>query len=106
MTASQLAAGVNLASSTVDPWEPGGPWDGQAALLLRLTDARHEAAQSRLLAPRYLRGDPKLPAIEARSGAVDLQIVELQRTVARPGVYHFNIRREDSPESGPGRAGR
>lgn len=106
LTASQLAAGVNLASSTADPWEPGGPWDGQAALLLRLTDARHEAAQSRLLAPRYLSGDPKLPAIEVRSGAVDLQIVELQRTVARPGVYHFNVRREDPTESGPGRAGR
>jgi lysophospholipase L1-like esterase len=106
LTASQLAAGVNLASSTADGWEPGGPWDAQAALLQRLTDARHEAAQARLLAPRYLSGDPKLPAIDARSGTVDLQIVELQRTLAKPGVYHFVVRRADPPQAGPGPASR
>ena len=28
-TADELAAGVNLASSTHDPWQPGGPWNAQ-----------------------------------------------------------------------------
>src|SRR5690606_17742603 len=37
----QLAAGVNLGSATPSGWVPGGPWDAQAHLLKRLTEARN-----------------------------------------------------------------
>src|SRR5690606_13861993 len=40
--ARALANGVNLSSATPDPWLPGGPWDAQAHLLKRLTEARTE----------------------------------------------------------------
>ena len=30
VSAAQLAKGINIASMTADPWEPGGPWDAQS----------------------------------------------------------------------------
>jgi hypothetical protein len=43
-TAAQLTAGVNIASTTPDPWQPGGPWAAQGDMLHHLTEARHQVA--------------------------------------------------------------
>src|SRR5262249_48953770 len=57
-TAAQLAAGVNLASATADPWQPRGPWDAQAGVLKSLTDARHEVGLANAQARFNLPGSP------------------------------------------------
>ncbi|WP_406694848.1 GDSL-type esterase/lipase family protein [Singulisphaera sp. Ch08] len=91
-TAEQLTRGVNIASATTDPWEPGGPWDAQAALLLQVTDARDQIAQSRRLAGRYLPDRPNRVEIEERADGINSELEELQRRIARPTAYHFVVR--------------
>jgi lysophospholipase L1-like esterase len=96
-TAEQLAAGVNIASATLDGWEPGGPWNAQANVLQALTEARHQIATAGQLAPYYLP-QSSLPEILARQGAqANGQIEELQRTAARPQPYHFVVKRYQPP---------
>jgi lysophospholipase L1-like esterase len=87
-----LARGVNLASATADGWEPGGPWDAQAALLVRVTDARDELAQARGLTGRYLPGSPNRADIDARADAINAEVETLQRVLAKPTAYRFVIR--------------
>ncbi|MBI3860635.1 MAG: SGNH/GDSL hydrolase family protein [Planctomycetia bacterium] len=91
-SADQLARGVNIASATADPWQPGGPWDAQAAALKNLTDARHELALSQVLANAYDADNSGRTAQAARATAINTQIENLQRDTARPRPYHFVIR--------------
>jgi lysophospholipase L1-like esterase len=91
-TAEQLAAEVNIASGTADPWEPGGPWDAQANLLKSLTDGRHEALAAATHAPRYLPGSAVATELAKQSAEFDERLVAMQRTVAKPRPYHFVIR--------------
>ncbi|WP_422929393.1 GDSL-type esterase/lipase family protein [Singulisphaera sp. PoT] len=91
----QLEAGVNIASATADGWEPGGPWDAQASLLIRLTDSRSEIAQARLMTGRYLPSYPEREAIRKQYDDADARIVTLQRTLTRPRPFHFSIRPAD-----------
>jgi hypothetical protein len=91
-TAAQLAAGVNVASRTADPWQPGGPWNAQANLLKRLTDARHEVGLTNGDAGVTLPGRPVAEEFGKRAAALDERIVEAQRTVARPQPYRFVVR--------------
>jgi lysophospholipase L1-like esterase len=96
-TAAALGRGVNIASATADGWEPGGPWDAQAALLVEVTDARDRVALARAQAGRYLPGSPSRAELDARAAAIDLEIEGLQRVIARPAPYHFVIRPVDDP---------
>jgi hypothetical protein len=89
--AEALSAGVNIASATADGWEPGGPWDAQAALLIRLTDARNDIAAARLLLGHYLHDQPNGDAIREQSDEVNVRLETLQRTLARPTTYHFVV---------------
>lgn len=90
-TAQQLAKGVNIASSTTNAWQPGGPWDAQANVLVHLTNARHELAVGNLLAMLQPPTD-KLPAELTRmSSPANEQMETLQRHVARPRPYRFVI---------------
>jgi len=67
-TADQLAAGENIASSTADGWQPGGPWNAQANALKELTDARHEVIQ----ANRMVHADlPKSGTAAALAGQAE-----------------------------------
>lgn len=91
-TAGQLAAGVNVASATADPWQPGGPWDAQASLLKHLTDARHEVAQANSEAGTALPGSRVAEDLPRQATALDERIVEAQRAAARPRPYRFVVR--------------
>jgi lysophospholipase L1-like esterase len=96
-TADQLAAGVNIASTTPDPWQPGGPWNAQANLLKSLTDARHEIGLADTHARLDLPGSAVAAEFGQQAGAFDGRIVEMQRTVARPRPYKFVVKRFDPP---------
>jgi lysophospholipase L1-like esterase len=91
-TAEQLAAGVNIASTTPDPWQPGGPWNAQANLLKSLTEARYEVLSAKADARQQLPGSPATRALAPQADRFDAQIVEMQRTVAKPRPYSFVIR--------------
>ena len=54
----QLAAGLNIASATADGWEPGGPWDAAASVLISMTDARDQIANAERFLDHYLPGQP------------------------------------------------
>ena len=83
---------MNIASATADGWEPGGPWDAEAAALIRLTDARSEVDSARRLADRYLPGHPEGAALRGQSDQTDARIVDLQRALVRPRPFHFVVR--------------
>jgi lysophospholipase L1-like esterase len=96
-TARQLAAGVNIASATPDPWQPGGPWDAQASVLKSLTDARHEIATATVQSRAYLPGSPAAGELARQAAEFDDRIVEMQRTAAKPRPYRFVIKRHEPP---------
>jgi hypothetical protein len=91
-TAKQLAAGVDIASTTTNGWQPGGPWDAQASILRSLTEARHELDSARLLSRLYLAGQPLVDELDQKSQPAEEQLVELQRLTAQPRPYRFVIR--------------
>lgn len=100
-THEQWAAGVHIASATPNGWEPGGPWDAQAALLKTLTQARSELSQTAKTEAYYLdwgapSPPPSTPADIARretwaehAADVNRRLEALQRETARPHPYHF-----------------
>ncbi len=90
-TADQLAAGVNIASATADPWLPGGPWDAQAWALNDLTDARNNAVSVDKLKGEYLKTNPNQHEIIQQIDAINQRLEIAQRAVAKPVVYHFVI---------------
>jgi lysophospholipase L1-like esterase len=90
--ADRLAAGVNISSATANGWEPGGPWDAQAAVLIRLTDARAEIATADSLTEHFLPGHPEREALRRQSAEADARLAELQRTLVRPRPFHFVVR--------------
>lgn len=99
-TAAQLAAGVNIASTTADAWQPGGPWNAQANLLKSLTDARHEVATAKVHAPVVLPASSVRGQLAEQADDVDERIVAMQRTVAKPRPYRFVIKPYRPPEKG------
>lgn len=97
-TARQLAGGVNIASTTANGWEPGGPWNAQANSLMSLTNARHELATAGLLTTLYTK-QGNLPEELARiSAPANEQLEILQRMMARPRPYRFVIEPEKKKE--------
>jgi lysophospholipase L1-like esterase len=94
-SAEQLAAGVNIASTTPDPWQPGGPWNAQANVLKSLTDARHEVVSANAHLGAYLPTAPASERLGKQSGEFDDKIVEMQRTVAKPQAYRFVIKKHE-----------
>jgi lysophospholipase L1-like esterase len=91
-SADQLATGVNIASTTPDPWQPGGPWNAQANLLKSLTDARHEVGTANVLSRAHLPGSAVTAELEKQAASFDDKLVEMQRTVAKPRPYQFVIK--------------
>ena len=91
-TADALASGVNLAWATADGWQPGGPWDAQADLLRRVTDARNEVAEVREGYDRILAHDPAIPALRLQADEADARLVALQKGLTRPRPYHFVVK--------------
>jgi hypothetical protein len=100
-TESQFAAGINISSATVDAWEPGGPWDAQANVVLRLTDSRSDLEMGRMMADLF---SPRLngkPEWKADAAELNSRIEALQHEAARPVPYHFVVQpaiEEKKPE--------
>lgn len=99
-TAKQLAGGVDIASTTTNAWQSGGPWDVQASLLRSLTEARHELETARLFSRLNLPEHSLVDELDLATVPAEEKIIALQRLVARPRPYHFVIRRiEDQPKN-------
>ena len=89
---TQLAAGVNIASTTTNGWLPGGPWNVQANALVSATNARHEVLLSAFTTQHFLP-QTKIDSPElARVKPALEQLEALQRDLARPRPYRFVIR--------------
>jgi hypothetical protein len=91
-SAEQLAAGVNIASATADPWQPGGPWDAQGWSLNYLTEARNQNAEVEKFRDQYLKTNPNRKAILSQVATINEQLERAQRAVAKPATYHFVVR--------------
>lgn len=92
-TAKQLGAGLNISSMTANGWEPGGPWDAQAAALKMVTDARMEIVGSQDYSEMFLGNHPGLDAVRAETQATLERLEALQRKYATPVTVHFVLKR-------------
>jgi lysophospholipase L1-like esterase len=91
-TAEQLGKGVNIASATTDAWQPGGPWDAQANALKSLTEARSQLATSEFLWKVQMTKSKSRPEHSEKTAAANAQLEELQRIVAKPAAYRFELK--------------
>ncbi len=97
--AAQLARGLNISTMTADPWQPGGPWDAQSLAVKELVDARDKVWMSSHTRSQSLPMHPDRAPLEASERKLEDDVVALQRTLARPYPYHFEIRKaEPKPE--------
>lgn len=92
-TAQQLANGLNISSMTANGWEPGGPWDAQAAALKMVTDARMEIVGSQTYGDMFLANHPGMDAVRAETTATLERLEALQRKIAAPVTVHFEVKR-------------
>ena len=90
-TAKHFADGLNIASHTANGWEPGGPWNTQANVLMQLTNARHELATAGLLANLHTKQGDLADQLARQSVSANEQLELLQRSVAQPRPYRFVI---------------
>jgi lysophospholipase L1-like esterase len=91
-SAADLAQGVDIASATADGWQPGGPWDAQGWSLNYLTDARNEAVNVDKMSGEHLKQFAGRDDLMKQIAEINTRIEQAQRTVAKPGNYHFVIR--------------
>jgi hypothetical protein len=99
-TAEALSRGINIASASADPWQPGGPWDAQAHALKIFTDMRDDLVFARRGMTNSLAGHPRIETLRARTEAIEANLMELQREIVRPVPVAFMIRKlETKPES-------
>jgi hypothetical protein len=83
-SAEELAKGVNLASASAEPWEPGGPWHAQGQLLTTMTMLRDELEWAERDLQKFLAGQPNHAALTAQTAALHSALVQLQRALAAP----------------------
>lgn len=96
-SSADLAAGVNISSSTSDAWQPGGPWNAQANILQALTDSRHQLSTACSFSNAYLKETAAAPVLTKEGAVANAQIEEMQRVVAKPMPYHFVIKKYVAP---------
>ena len=85
-------------ATTADGWEPGGPWDVQAAVSREITEARHDLFPSGVLGAAYLASNPNAKNLKADLAAADEKLVALQRQVVQPHPYSFQLQRVETKE--------
>ncbi|MEO2036122.1 MAG: sialate O-acetylesterase [Planctomycetaceae bacterium] len=88
-TAKNLDSGVNISSSTGDPWQPGGPWDAQASVLKSITDARHSAATGIQSSSDWLADSDLAAELSNQASPVNHQLERMQKTIAKPWPYRY-----------------
>lgn len=99
-SAQSLSKGINICSVTADGWEPGGPWDAEAAILIHLTDARSDLAVARRFTDHYLPALPQKELLHGQNEEAIARIEELQRTLVRPRPFHFVVQ-PATPKTAP-----
>jgi lysophospholipase L1-like esterase len=92
-TDKQFAAGMNISSMTANGWEPGGPWDAQAAALKMVTDARMEIVGAQSYSEAFLKQQPGLDQTRVETKKALEQLEVLQRQYAAPVTVHFEVKR-------------
>ena len=99
-TAAKLSEGLNIASTTADGWQPGGPWDAQSNVVKSLVDARDQLWMAGKQQADLLPGRPGDQLLLDAIQKSDQELVALQRASARPYPYPFEIRRvaADNPQ--------
>lgn len=91
----QLEGGVNVSSTTPDPWIPGGPWDAQANILHTLTESRDKLDLSALLTNAHLPGQTLAQEFVAEVRKANTQLEEMQRQIAKPRPYRFVVQKSN-----------
>ena len=91
-TDKQFAAGLNISSMTADGWEPGGPWDAQAAALKMVTDARMEITGLQRYSEQFIPDHPGMEKVHQETKATLECLEALQRKYAAPVTVHFEVR--------------
>ena len=91
-SAEQLAKGVNLASASDEPWEPGGPWQAQGQLLKTLTDLRDEIDWAGRDLKKFLTAHPAQADLAAKTASIETALTALQRDLAHPVPTDFVVR--------------
>ncbi|MES2466278.1 MAG: GDSL-type esterase/lipase family protein [Verrucomicrobiota bacterium] len=91
-SAEQLAQGVNLASASAEPWEPGGPWQAQGQLLKTLTDLRDEIDWAGRDLKKFLTAHPAQADLATKTASIETALTALQRDLARPVPTDFIVR--------------
>ncbi len=92
-TAKQLASDLNISSMTANGWEPGGPWDAQAAALKMVTDARMEIVASQSYSSLFLTDHPSMEGVRTETRAALERLEALQRKYAAPVTVHVEAKR-------------
>jgi len=90
--AGDLNRGINIASATADPWQPGGPWDAQAQAIKVFTDMRDELVFARRGLSQYLPSHPLLSELRTKADEIEKSLVAFQKEIARPVPVRFVIR--------------
>ena len=90
-TAAQLSEGVNIASTTANAWQPGGPWNAQADALVHVTNARSELAVGNLLGRLHLSNNPLVEELATATQPTNVRLEELQRLIAKPRPYRLVV---------------
>jgi lysophospholipase L1-like esterase len=91
-THEQLAKGLNVASATANGWEPGGPWDAQATMLIAMTDSRDQNAEAGRLLDEYLPQHPARIELHNQGKEINRSIEAHQRALVKPRSFHFVVR--------------
>ncbi|EEF62676.1 SGNH/GDSL hydrolase family protein [Pedosphaera parvula] len=94
-TDTQLATSLNISSMTTNGWEPGGPWDAQAAVIKELTEARSKMEIASNLRVHFLTNHPQMTSLISQAQITETNLVCLQRQTAHPFPYHFEIRKAE-----------
>jgi lysophospholipase L1-like esterase len=92
-SASELSAGISIASATADPWQPGGPWHAQGHAVKALTDLRDTLDFTRRDMATFLEAHPRQKELMKNAAAIEEDLIALQRDLARPVPVDFVIRR-------------
>jgi lysophospholipase L1-like esterase len=92
-SAARLARGENIASATSNGWEPGGPWDAQSDAVREFVDARDKAWGAEAFRVRFNGDNPAKKRLARMARELDDRLVELQRAMANPYPYRFELRR-------------
>ncbi|BCU79385.1 SGNH/GDSL hydrolase family protein [Luteolibacter sp. LG18] len=94
----QLAKGINIASASAVPGEPGGPWQIQGQLTAALTNVRDELEAISASESSLLPKDSGKEELIARTRAIEGEIVALQRDMARPVPVAFEVKKTAAKE--------